>query len=407
MSESALKTPRYAWVVVFAILFSACAGPINMFNVPPAASVIIPRYGIDMVSMGMLVSVFSFAAVVMAFPAGVLCDRLGLKSVVAISAGLTALGSVAACFSGDNYGYFLVCRVIIGLGFGLYQVAWPPLIGIWFPVKTRGTAMGIMAAYAGLGTIIDLNVVPRILEYGYDFVLVLSAVWSVVALIVVLVINLVPKTNFVEVEAEGKAMPAEVTWSALLKTPTAWLIGIVFFIFAWICAGGVNTYYPTYLMQDFGLDTVSANAMVSLCSGLSVLSFAVGFVMDRTGHQKRWTIVFGVSYFVGIVLMYSVSSIEGVWMGIVFEGLACAGIPVCVRTLAVENLSPGMINKALALITFCTTIGIAFGAALYAIAAEASSLKLAGLVMLGGLALISVVCSLFIREAKKKDVGAG
>ena len=405
MRDGAVKTPRYAWVVVFVILFSACAGPVNMFNVPPAASAIIPRYGIDTVAIGMRGSVFSFAAVVMAFPAGGLCDKLGLKKVVVISAGLTAAGSILACFSGNNYAFFLFCRVIIGLGFGLYQVAWPPLMGIWFPEKTRGTAMGIMGAYAGIGTIVDLNVIPRLLDYGYDLVLVLSAAWSVLALVVVCVMNLTPKVNFVEEEAKGKVMPKESSWADLLKTPTAWMIGIVFLIFAWICAGGVNTYYPVYLTEDFGIDAVTANAMVSVCSGLSVLSFAVGFTMDLTGKRKRWLIAFGLSYLLGVVLMYSMPTIPGVWAGIFFEGIACAGIPVCVRTLAVENLPPGMTNKALALITFCTTLGIAFGASLYALAADATSFKAAGLVMLGGLALVSVVCSFFIKEAKRKHDG--
>ena len=401
MVSSALKTPRYAWAVVFAILFSACAGPVNMFNVPPAASLIVPLFGVDSVAIGLLVSVFSFAAVVMAFPAGGLCDKLGLKAVVVISAGLTALGAVLACFCGTNYAFFLACRVIIGLGFGLYQVAWPPLIGIWFPEKTRGMAMGIMAAYAGIGTIVDLNIVPRLLGYGYGLVLLLSAVWSVLALVVVCVMKLVPEVNFVEEEAKGKIMPSESSWGDLLKTSTAWLIGVVFLIFAWICAGGVNTYYPSYLMETFAMDAVSANAMVSVCSGLSVLSFAVGFVMDRTGSRKKWMIGFGALYFVGIMIMYTVSSVAGVWVGIVFEGLACAGIPVCVRTLAIENLPPGMTNKALALITFCTTLGIAFGASLYALAAEATSFGMAGQLMLGGLAFVSVICSLFIKEAKR------
>lgn len=401
METQKAKTPRKAWGVCLLILFSASAGSICLFNVPPAAAIVGPLFNIDAVGIGLLVSSLSIASVVAAFPAGWLSDKFGLKAVVVISAGVTALGAVLACFAGSNFGYFVFCRVLMGIGLGLYQVVWPPLISMWFPEHTRGTATGILGAYAGIGTIIDLNVIPRILDHGYQFILVLTAVYSVVALLVVVVLKMKPEVNYVELEARGKVLPKESSWIDLFKTPTAWMIAIVFFVFAWICAGGVNTYYPVYLTTTIGIDSATANSMVSICSGLSLLSFIVGFVMDRIGSRKRWMIIFGFFYLIGVLIMFSIPSIPAIWVGIFMEGIACAGIPVCVRTLACENLPAGMINKALALITFCTTLGIAFGATGFAALAEATSYGVAGQVMLGGLAFISLVCSFFIKEAKR------
>jgi predicted MFS family arabinose efflux permease len=400
------KTPRYAWVVVFVILFSALAGPINMFNVPPAALVVMESFKIDIAQMGMLVSVFAFAAVVMAFPAGIICDKLGFKAAAMISAILTALGALMACFVGTDYVMFLVARVIIGLGFGLFQVVWPPIISVWFPEKTRGFGLGIMGIYAPLGSTVAFVLFPQLLSDGLQLTLIVSAAWAVLAVFAVLFLYKAPKTNWIEEEAKGKIMPMDEGWGALFRNPSIWLVGIVFLVFAWIYAGGVNTYLSTYLIQDFSMDPTAANAIVSAIGTISCLGFVAGFIMDRGGTRKTWMIVFSAIYLISVVLLFGTEPPIGIWFGVVLMGIANCGIPTSVRTLAVENVAPGLISKALSLVTFCTTLGIAFGSYAYGAVATATSFKLAGMFLLGGLALISLICAFFIKAVRRSKDAA-
>ena len=69
--------PARAWLVLAAIFIASVAAPVNQFKVPPVMPALIHRFGLTMTSAGFLMSVFSLAGLIVAFPAGGPLARLG------------------------------------------------------------------------------------------------------------------------------------------------------------------------------------------------------------------------------------------------------------------------------------------------------------------------------------------
>ena len=64
-----------------------------MFKAPPLFSIIIPELGFTDENIGWVMSMFSIIGLVMAFPAGAILAKLGIKKSLIITAASLAIGS--------------------------------------------------------------------------------------------------------------------------------------------------------------------------------------------------------------------------------------------------------------------------------------------------------------------------
>ena len=81
--------PRYAWVVLVVVFIASGAAPVTMNKVPPLMPVLMEIFHLELGQAGLLMSVFAMTGALLALPAGLIIQRLGLKT-----AGLVALGSM-------------------------------------------------------------------------------------------------------------------------------------------------------------------------------------------------------------------------------------------------------------------------------------------------------------------------
>ena len=93
--------------------------------------------GLSSFQQELVTSLLLIGAVVGAFGAGGVADRIGRKKAVLITAGIFVLGVLLAAFTPD-YGSLLIARVIIGLAVGSASMVVPLYIGEVVPPRFRG-----------------------------------------------------------------------------------------------------------------------------------------------------------------------------------------------------------------------------------------------------------------------------
>lgn len=129
--------------------------------------------------IGLLTSVFMFALGATAIPAGLAAARWGGR-VLAIGCCVLVLGSVAFAL-GASYSWFIVTRLVQGIGAGVTVPACGAVIADCIATRYRGRAWGIFGTGVGVGVMIALLVMPSVAHAGgYRAVFLLTAALAAV-----------------------------------------------------------------------------------------------------------------------------------------------------------------------------------------------------------------------------------
>ncbi|MBP1624497.1 MAG: transporter [Acidobacteria bacterium] len=144
VTQNAVKTPAYAWVVLFALYMATLSATLDLFKVPPIMGTLIGTFGLSNSQAGLLMSIFSIMGFVLAIPAGYILMRFGIKMTGLIAVGAVIIGSslgAMATATAPNMLFF--GRFVEGIGMGLIMVTAPFAISVWFPLQNRALPTGL------------------------------------------------------------------------------------------------------------------------------------------------------------------------------------------------------------------------------------------------------------------------
>ena len=136
---------RYRWVILGVAWMAYIVMYMQRFSIPPLSPFIKGDFHLTSTQVGMLMSANAIGYVVMQMPSGWLVDRIGVRWMLGIgeiSAGILILGM----FFVTSYNASLVILLLAGLGCGCLLTATTKAIMVWFPVRERATAMGLVEA---------------------------------------------------------------------------------------------------------------------------------------------------------------------------------------------------------------------------------------------------------------------
>lgn len=295
-----------AWLVVIIAILAQVTFAIGLMKVPANMVLIMNGFGVDPVAAGNLMNFNGIVALIVALPAGMIMQKFGARNVLIGALGITIIGNFLGVFAGtDNFGLLLASRAVEGFGYGMQVVTAPQLISEWFPAQLRGLPNGISSIWFGIGQLIILNVAP--LLPGVQEGVFLGSWWfTIICMIVLLVLVVIfvrsPSAAENQLELEEKPADAKkVSIVAGLASPTTWLILFVFFLFGYVNSAFAS-FYPTYLMQDFGMDMAGANGMTSVATIAMLISGIVGgFILNKVKVTKRPVYLLILSVLVGIM----------------------------------------------------------------------------------------------------------
>jgi MFS family permease len=288
---------RRRQVMLVALL--VLAGVVNYFDraaLSIANETISNEMHLSSAQMGFLLSAFAWTYGLAQLPAGLLSDRFGPRIVLAAAMAVWSTAQVA-CGLVRSYGQFVFGRLALGLGESPMFTSGARAIVEWFPLRERGTPLGLFNASSALAPALAPPLLtPLMLSFGWRALFVAIGVAGLgVAMIWFafyrdLAASPVSQSEAAAIRHDDVAGTGGATgWTKLLTIGSTWaMIG-----------GAFGTVYITWLYIAW-----------------------LPFYLERVHHLNtaQTGLVATIPLFAGFI--------GGAMGGIVCDGLARLGVPV-------------------------------------------------------------------------------
>ena len=175
------KKPTGTWAIVaLACTFFMLFVPnYAQYQLSPIAHWIMPAYELDSAQFSMLFSAAMIPGILLSLVAGLMCDRFGVKRVVAIAGAISVAALIARIFA-PNFGALFVCMALAGVIATFVNANTAKIMGSWFPPEKVGIAVGIGLAGSTLAMLVGLG--TSALFPSLQAIFVFTAVLAIVAL---------------------------------------------------------------------------------------------------------------------------------------------------------------------------------------------------------------------------------
>lgn len=299
----------YGWLVVAVVFVTMAVG----VNARTAFSLLFPpilaEFGWD---RALTAGAFSFGFLISAFLSpllGRLMDARGPRLVSLIGIVITAAGLLGATLAREPWHFYATLGVLVGAGSVCLGYSCQALfLPAWF-VRRRGLAMSIAFSGVGVGSIVLLPFMQRLIETsGWRSACTALGLFALLALVPLALllhrrpedIGLLPDGDEAPSAASGAAprrsnvvdhdwVAIEWTLSRALRTARFWWLAVAYFcgLFAWYA---VQVHQTKYLVES-GFDATGAALALGVVSLAGVPGqIALGQLSDRIGREIVWTI---------------------------------------------------------------------------------------------------------------------
>lgn len=126
-------------------------------------AVLITEFDLSLAQLGLLVSLFTLPAIVMALPGGAISQRFGDIRPGAIAIALMILGACVGA-TATSYGMLLIGRTLAGIGAILITIVSGTILSRWFAGQALARAMSVSMFSWPLGLGLALAVIPAVAE---------------------------------------------------------------------------------------------------------------------------------------------------------------------------------------------------------------------------------------------------
>ncbi len=302
------------------ILLVTLMSVIGFTSIMPAIPEIMTDLGVSASEIGLVLTSFALAAMIVTPIAGMLADRLGRRQVLAPALLLFA-GFGVACAFARNFEELLILRFLQGLGAGQLNVVTMTMVSDLYQDNKRAQAMGYIGATVSLGSAGAAFIGGMIAALGWRYVFYLPGLgfvcWALVRF----------SLRVPEPQNDDRGM-GHYLRSAVRLIFTRQVGGLMLAtLFAMLLLNGAFvTYAPIFLFERFGLDPEHIGL------SLMVVTLFVGLVATQIGRLTLW---FGQKKLIVV--------------GFFFYALSMLLVPLCgsvyaaTATLSLLGLGHGMI----------------------------------------------------------------
>jgi len=408
---------HYGWVVIFMGLLTTIAA--HGFG-RMAYTIILPamKDGLhfDYTQLGLLGTGNFIGYLTMAIIGGFLAARFGTRIVITLALILMGITMILTGVA-QTFGFAFAMRLCTGLGNGAAYVPAMALGSAWFAIQRRGFATGIVSGGIGAGTLISGLIVPPILAaYGtegwrFSWYILGGAVLLVSGVVFAFVRSRPDEKGLRQVGAEeepggqavsGGAKVASTDWTKVYKMGSVWYLGVTYFFYG-ISYIIYMVFFAAYLVKEMGYSQSWAGGLWAMVGGLSVFCGVIwGSISDKLGRSRGAALaylVLGLSY-----IIYALFKVEfGIFASAILFGLTAWSIPTIMAATAGDFVGPRLAPAGLGFITLFFGIGQAIGPALGGYLADTTQSFSIPFLVAGGLSLLGMVSSLFLKEVKKRS----
>ena len=310
------ETSRFRWVILGIAWLSYLAVYMVRISVPPLSPFIVDELHLSNTEIGLLVSAAALGYSLCQVPAGWLIDRLGIRRM--LFAGTFAAGAIIVAMNFvENLRGASAILFLGGLGCGCFPAVATKAILQWFPVKERGTAIGLHQTSITVAGIVTAILLPLLaVNFGWRFGFVAVGGFSMIAAVIATIFYKdAPDTEKTKTPREGG--PAN--WKLIRKV----LLDRNILLVSVSCIGfmavdySLTTYLIIFLKDSVGLTVTVAGVFLALTNVGGVFGkLFFGTLSDRVldGSRRKPLLVAGGITLAMTVVMQVIASGASYWV---------------------------------------------------------------------------------------------
>lgn len=318
------KAPAFRWWVLIMNLAIYSVFYISL-NAAAAFTVQIQdSWGVNVTMLNMLTTTTQLVYVLFCTIGAAWASKLGDKKVVVIAAALLLASSALFPVVGTTYAGAMVLRVFQGAAGGIMSSSVVATTSLWFPLKQRGLASGILMGCIGLGFSITVAGGNILLGLGFDWQSSLALLVCVPGLVITLLYAFTMK-NVSDVypgyyaiadmmpadpaaDAKGPAVDTSKlpgTMAQARKDKKVLALSTVGFICSWLILG-FSAFLASLLINDMHIEGGFVASIMSLTFIAGVIgSIMGGIISDSVFKGSRWQtlVISGLLVVVGLLAL--------------------------------------------------------------------------------------------------------
>jgi sugar phosphate permease len=414
--EMLLNAPRFRWIMLILNVFAYGQFFLTV-QIPYAFSTYIMA---DLSLSATQVSLFTTTILGMfAFTGSLgakIATRVGLRKCVALGIMTNIAGALLILILARSFPGYLVCCAIHGFSGGIICSSMISSTTLWFPVRQRGLATGILLGILGVGFSIATFFAPRLISSGLSWQISACLLTTIPGAVIAIIYFVFAKQ--VDEVYPGHGSVAEMlpsvkqqaasskdegelpkTMTTLYHTRTFWFAAACAFI-SGCMSYGFPAFISGFLIQDKGLSVSLATSVASVTFFVTLFGSPLGgIISDSVFKGKRWqTVALGSVMIAVMLLIAAFTTGPALTIALVLAYMAssmCVGpywaIPAALVHPSIANDSAGILN------VFGNTGGFTIGFILTALAAWAGTYYICLYVSVA-LAVVSAICITFVRR---------
>jgi len=389
-------------IIIIAIILNFCTWAF-LFVTPPMGTILSANLHISHFQTSLLFSAPILMIVIVAIPAGIIADKIGLKRAIGIGAIIACIGA-ALRGTASTYSGLLIFSLIFGFGMGWTFANLPKLARSCSSSQQTSFVMGIINGFgllAGIGTALAITV-PLIypLTNSYQGVFYMWSVPLLAATILWWVMVREPPCPSAEIESEQTG--PVVGLKEVLKDKTLWLLAFILllhniFFYTW------SGWLPTYLLEkgaSLGISGLLTSVMLWVGVPTVIL---VPMLFSRTNISKRLFIWVPSLIFAFLAVWILYASWLSIWII-----MAVAGIINILRFNTLLSLPVEIMPKEHAGVAGGVVVAIGYIGAVIGPSMTGQILDITGsfqivFIVLAVLSLITMGLTFLIPSSSKKE----
>jgi len=343
LTNESIKYPRYRWLILIAAAMSYINVQIINLSITPILPHIAQDLGVDLGVATNFMTVFLFSGnIIQLALGGVICDRFGILKTLLIGLLCAVVPSVLMPWLGHSYTGVFYARLVQGLSPGFIFPAMGPILAIWFPLKEKGLATGLMSAGVAMGSFLGTMGGPYVFKMVDTWQKMTAWVsiigWIDLAFIIFLIAFPKPQSP---VQQTQDTMTTDRSMFKLALLAPLTIVGIlVTFMSNWDmhCLYSLT---PTFLSADLptgaGYGAITSGQLminVTVVSGIFG-PMILGLMVDKV-FKGRTKEVFLIGFILMFIFMYTIK------MPFIYENKFLLSISLMMAGFGVQFVMPAI-----------------------------------------------------------------
>ncbi len=266
--------------IIFSLTLSSFIGPFGGSLIIPVMKEISIDFKVEEVLVGWSIALYMIPFSFFQLFSGYISDKYDRKKILIYGSIFYVLGALFSYYS-TNFTYFILSRVIQGIGSALMSPTTMALVGDFYSRNIRGKIMGLLTAGISLGSIMGAILGGYLGLINWRMIFIAMIVIGIILIVLIAMVIYDPRKK--EYRQPRRFIK---TYLEVLRDKLVIIIGIsgaIVFFTRW----SLNTFL-SYVVRDtpYNLSPDVWGNIVSLSGwGSLVSSFIAGYLTDRFGRK--------------------------------------------------------------------------------------------------------------------------